>query len=146
MKIFIGSDRIGYELKGQIILSLVKNGHEVIDIGPFEYKSVHYPEIAVAVSQSVLKNESAFGVLICSTGIGMAITANKIKGIRAANCTGVYTARHSRLHNDANILCLGSSVVKFKNAIKMIDKFLFTPFEGGKHTIRVKMINDIERL
>ncbi len=144
MKLFIGSDRLGYNLKNDLISKLTESGNEVIDIGPFEYKSVHYPEIAIAVSQSVLKNEGTFGILICSTGIGMAITANKIKGIRAANCTSIYTATHSRLHNNANILCLGSSVVKFKNAIKMVNMFLFTPFEGGKHSIRVEMINNIK--
>lgn len=143
MKIFIGSDRIGYALKGQIILCLVKKGHEVIDIGPYEYKSVNYSEIAIEVSQLVVNNKSSFGILICSTGIGMSIAANKIKGVRAANCTNIYLAKHSRLHNDANILCLGSSVVKLEKAIKMVDKFLSTPFEAGKHTERVQMINNI---
>ena len=143
-RIFIGSDRLGYELKEQIIIHLSSNGREVIDIGPFEYESVNYPEIAVEASRHVSKNQASFGILICSTGIGMSIAANKIKGIRAANCTSVYSAEHSRLHNDANVLCLGASVIELKNALKMVDKFLSTPFEEGKHSIRVKMIDNIE--
>jgi ribose 5-phosphate isomerase B len=144
VKIFLGSDRLGYELKGQITQSLVKKGHEVIDIGPLEYKSVNYPEIAIEVSQSVRDNSSSLGILICSTGIGMSITANKIKGVRAANCTNTYLAEHSRLHNDANILCLGSSVVKLNDALEIVDKFLLTSFEGGKHSKRVQMINNLD--
>ena len=143
MKIFIGSDRIGFELKAEIIQSLFNDKHEVIDIGPFEYKSVHYPEIAFEVSRYVITNPLSFGILICSSGIGMSIAANKIKGVRAANCTNDYLAEHSRLHNDANILCLGSTVIKLEDAIIIVKKFLSTAFESGKHEERVQMINNI---
>jgi ribose 5-phosphate isomerase B len=143
MKIFIGSDRIGFELKAEIIQLLYINKHEVIDIGPLEFKSVHYPEIAVEVSRNVIRNLPSIGILICSSGIGMSIAANKIRGIRAANCTSDYLAEHSRLHNDANILCLGSTVIKLEDAIIIVKKFLSTPFESGKHSERVQMINNI---
>ena len=143
MKIFTGSDRIGFELKTEIIKTLSNDKHEVIDIGPFEYKSVHYPEIAVEVSRYVVNNPLSFGILICSSGIGMSIAANKIKGVRAANCTNDYLSEHSRLHNDANILCLGSTVVKLEDTIIIVNKFLSTPFESGKHAERVQMINNI---
>lgn len=143
MKIFIGSDRIGFELKLKLIQILSNDKHEVVDIGPFEYKSVHYPEIAVEVSKSVIRNPFSFGILICSSGIGMSIAANKIKGIRAANCTSDYLAEHSRLHNDANVLCLGSTVIKLEDAIIIVKKFLSTAFESGKHEERVQMINKI---
>lgn len=144
-KVFIGSDRLGYELKNQIIINLNSSGHEVVDIGPYEYRSVNYPEIAFEVSECVSKDQGSYGILICSTGIGMSIAANKVKGVRAANCTSIFLAEHSRLHNDANILCLGSSVVKPKNAIKIVGTFLSTSFEEGKHTLRVQMINNIDR-
>jgi len=144
-KVFIGSDRIGYKLKNELIINLNSSGYEVVDIGPFEYKSVNYPEIAIEVSECVSKDQGSYGILICSTGIGMSIVANKVKGVRAANCTSIFLAEHSRLHNDANVLCLGSSVVKLNNAIKIVGKFLSTSFEEGKHTIRVQMINNIDR-
>lgn len=143
MKIFIGSDRIGFELKAEIIQLLSNDKHEVIDIGPLEYKSVHYPEIAFEVSRNVTNNPLSFGILICSSGIGMSIAANKIKGIRAANCTNDYLAEYSRLHNDANILCLGSTVVKLEDGIIITKKFLSTPFESGKNSERVEMLNNI---
>lgn len=146
MKIFIGSDRLGFKLKCEIILYLVRNGYEISDIGPLEYMSVNYPEIAFMVSKNVIENKGSFGILVCSTGIGMSIAANKIKGIRAANCTNIYLAEHSRLHNNANILCVGCNVVKFKNALNIVDKFLSTSFEGGKHSVRVQMISNIETL
>ena len=124
--------------------SLINKGHEVVDLGPIEYKSVNYPEIAIEVSRCVRDNQNSFGILICSTGIGMSITANKIKGIRAANCINTYLSEHARLHNDANILCLGSSVVESNYALQIVDKFLFTSFEGGKHLARVQMINNLD--
>lgn len=143
MNIYIGSDRIGFELKEELIKNFTAGKNKIIDIGPYEYKSVDYPKIAVEVALLVANNQFSYGILICSSGIGMSITANKVKGIRAANCTNIYLAEHSRLHNDANILCLGSSVVSLEDAISILNKFLMTPFEGGKHNERVQMINDI---
>jgi ribose 5-phosphate isomerase B len=142
MKIFIGSDRLGFDLKLSIIQYLTQNGHDVIDAGPLEYKSVHYPEIAIEVSLAVVKNKT-FGILICNSGIGMSIASNKVKGIRASNCNTIYLAGQSRIHNDANVLCLGSGKIKIHKAIKIVDKFLFTNFGKGKHIERVKMINEI---
>ena len=144
MKVFIGSDRIGFELKGEIIKSLNSKGYEVSDIGPFEYKSVHYPQIAVEVSQCVNDNLSSLGILICSTGIGISIAANKVKNIRAANCTNLFMAERSRLHNNANVLCLGADVIETETALKIVEKFLTTPFEGGKQIERLKMIEELD--
>jgi len=143
MNIYIGSDRIGFELKEELKKVLSYSQNEIIDVGPSEYTSVNYPVIAVEVASLVVRNPFSFGILICSSGIGMSIAANKVKGIRAANCTNCYLAEYSRLHNDANILCLGSSVVNLKDAISIMNIFLMTPFEGGKHKERVQMINNI---
>jgi len=144
MNIYIGSDRIGFELKEKLIKVLSDGKNEIIDIGPLECKSVNYPEIAVQVASLVVNNPLSYGILICSSGIGMSIAANKVKGIRAANCTSSYLAEYSRLHNDANILCLGSSVVNLEDAISIMNIFLMTPFEGGgKHKERVQIINNI---
>lgn len=143
MNIYIGSDRVGFELKEVLkrVLSYGKN--KIIDIGPMECISVNYPEIAIEVASSVVSNPFSFGILICSSGIGMSIAANKVKGIRAANCINSYLAEYSRLHNDANIICLGSSVIKLNDAISIMNIFLKTHFEGGKHKERVEMINNI---
>lgn len=143
MKVFLGSDRVGFYLKNFLVQELLSNGVDCIDIGPLEYRSVHYPEVAIEVSCSVLAHPNTYGILICSTGIGMSIAANKIKGIRAANCTNVYLVEHSRLHNNANVLCLGSSVLEPKIALSMVYIFLSTSFEGGKHLERERMINDL---
>lgn len=145
MNIYIGSDRIGFELKEKLIEVLSDAKNEIIDIGPLECRSVNYPEIAVEVASLVVNNPFSYGILICSSGIGMSIAANKVKGIRAANCTNSYLAEYSRLHNDANILCLGSSIVNLEEAICIMNKFLMTSFEGGKHKERVHMINNIIR-
>lgn len=144
MKIYVGSDRIGFELKGQIVKTFINKGYNVIDIGPLVYKSVHYPQIALEVSQYVNDNAGSLGILICSTGIGISIVANKVKNIRAANCTNLFTAEHARLHNDANILCLGANVVEAEIAQNIVDIFLTTSFEGGKHVERLKMIEKLD--
>jgi ribose 5-phosphate isomerase B len=141
VKIFIGSDRVGYQLKLRLGCALAEAGHEVADAGPLEERSIDYPEIALEVCRSVVTNAGSIGVLICSTGIGMAIAANKVSGIRAANCTSVGLAELARLHNDANVLCLGSGVVESQEALAMTAKFACTPFEGGKHAKRIEMIN-----
>jgi ribose 5-phosphate isomerase B len=141
MKIFIGSDRIGYQLKRELVCALAEAGHEVADAGPFEERSVDYPEVALGVCRSVVTNAGSIGLLICSTGIGMAIAANKVSGVRAVNCTSVALAELARLHNDANVLCLGSGVVESQAAFAITEKFASTPFEGGKHARRVQMID-----
>lgn len=143
MTIFIGSDRIGYRLKRELVCALAEAGHEVADAGPFEERSVDYPEVALDVCRSVVTHGGSIGVLICSTGIGMAIAANKVSGVRAANCTSAALAELARLHNDANVLCLGSGVVESQEALAITEKFASTPFEGGKHARRVEMINQM---
>jgi ribose 5-phosphate isomerase B len=140
--IIIGSDRVGYELKKLVFGRLSDSGYNVHDIGPFEAKSVHYPMIAMRLAQEIVKNMNTIGILVCSTGVGMSIAVNKVRGIRAANCTSTYLAEHSRAHNDANVLCLGSSVITPADAFAIIEVFISTPFEGGKHAIRVAMLNE----
>jgi|ERR1017187_1137857 ribose 5-phosphate isomerase B len=142
IRIIIGSDRVGYELKTWLIRNLANQGYELVDLGPFEAKSVHYPVIAMDVARNVVKSENSFGILVCSTGIGMCIAANKVRGIRAANCDSLYLAEQSRAHNDANVLCLGSSVTSAADALGIVERFIAAPFEGGKHSIRVQMLRD----
>lgn len=141
-KIVIGSDRVGYNLKTYLIKVLIERGFRVEDCGPFEAKSVHYPLIALMIARKVVAEKNTFGVLVCSTGVGMSIAANKVRGARAANCTSTHLAVQSRAHNDANILCLGSSITKPSNALRIVENFINAAFEGGKHMVRVQMLNE----
>lgn len=145
MKIYVGSDRIGYQLKRALTSALAGEEHEIVDAGPYEERSVDYPDVARDVCGSVMADVGSIGVLICSTGIGMAIAANKVTGVRAANCTSVRLAELARLHNDANVLCLGSDVVDSPEALAIAEAFTRTPFEGGKHAKRVQMINEMSK-
>lgn len=140
MKIAIGSDHAGYKLKEEIKKHLKKRRIVLKDLGAFSEKSVDYPDIAKKVAKAVASKKYRFGILVCGTGLGMAMVANKISGIRAAVCHNVYTAKMSRAHNDANILSLGGRVLKRAAAIKIVDVFLKTPFEGGRHLRRVRKI------
>ena len=141
MKIALGSDHAGFELKEKIKQYLLKQGGiEVIDKGTNSKESVDYPKYGHAVAKSVVDKEVDFGILVCATGIGISIAANKIKGIRAANCTNTTMARLTRGHNDANILALGSRVVGEFVAFDIVDEFLSASFEGGRHKIRVDQI------
>jgi ribose 5-phosphate isomerase B len=142
VRIWIGSDRVGYGLKSYLVKNLVERGFQVDDLGPFEAQSVHYPIIASNLAGKVVEDKNAVGILICNSGVGMSIAANKIKGARAANCTSTYLAEQARAHNDANILCLGSAVTEPADALQIVDRFIGTTFEGGKHAIRVQMLND----
>ncbi len=146
MKISIGSDHAGYELKELIKNHLEEKGFEVIDKGTFSKESVDYPLFGEAVAKSVSEGESTRGIVICGTGIGISISANKVKGVRAALCTNEYMARMSRKHNDANILALGSRVLGTDLAISIVDVFLSTEFEGGRHEKRVQLIQNIEKI
>lgn len=139
-KIAIGSDHGGFELKNIIKDFLIANNYEVEDFGIFEKKPVNYPEIARLVSTSVANGESNKGILICGSGLGMAIAANKIKGIRAVTCSETYSAKMSRLHNNANILTMGQRVIGEDVAIEIVKIWLETEFEGGRHQVRVDMI------
>ena len=144
MKIAIGCDHGGFELKNLIAAHLKERGFEVTDFGITENMPVDYPEIALKVASSVAAGENKLGILVCGTGIGMSLAANKVKGIRAAACSDHYSAKYTRLHNDANILCLGGRVVGAGTALGLADLFVDTEFEGGRHQRRVDMISEIE--
>lgn len=147
MKIAIGSDHAGYRLKEEIKAHLVQKGpeNEIIDCGTISEASVDYPDFAEAVAKRVASGECEKGIIVCGTGIGVSIAANKVKGIRAALCGDVFSARSSRAHNDANILCLGERVVGRGLAMMIVEEWLNTPFEGGRHERRVKKIHEIEK-
>lgn len=144
MKIAIGCDHGGLEHKNAIVEHLKERGFEVIDFGIYEQKSVDYPEIAIKVANSIASGETERGFLVCGTGIGMSLAANKVKGIRAAACSEHFSAKYTRLHNDSNILCLGGRVIGVGTALELADLFVDTEFEGGRHQRRVDMITDIE--
>ena len=144
MRIVIGCDHGGLEHKNAIVEHLKERGFSVFDFGIYEQKSVDYPEIAKKVAKEVAANTDTLGILVCGTGIGMSLAANKVKGIRAAVCSDHFSAKYTRLHNDSNILCLGGRVVGIGVAIELADLFVDTAFEGGRHQRRVDMITAIE--
>ncbi len=144
MKIALGNDHAGYDLKEEIAAHLDNSGCEIKDHGVFTREKADYPDIAEKVSQAVQAGEVDFGILICGTGIGMSIAANKHKGIRAALCAEPYSARCAREHNNANILTLGSRVTGPGLAIDIIDAFMAASFEGGRHLHRIEKITGIE--
>ena len=145
-KIAIACDHGGYELKKDIVKHLTARGFEIVDFGCDSTQSVDYPDYALPASQAVASGECDLGILICGTGIGMSLCANKVKGIRAACCSDTFSARMTRLHNNSNILCLGARVVGLGVAIDMVDLFLETEFEGDRHSLRIKKVMDIENL
>ncbi|MBQ7793270.1 MAG: ribose 5-phosphate isomerase B [Clostridia bacterium] len=142
--IAIGSDHGGFELKTHIIKYLEGQGVELFDFGTYSEDSCDYPDIAEKVAKAVSNGEYEKGILICGTGIGISIAANKVKGIRAALCGDVYSAEMTRLHNDANILCLGGRVTGRELAFMICDTFLNEKFEGGRHQTRIDKIHAIE--
>ena len=139
-KICISSDHAGYETKEFIKDHLIKSKISIIDLGPFLKKSVDYPDYAKKVSNRVSKRKSDVGILVCGSGTGMAISANKLKGIRAAVGYNVKSTQLSRQHNNANIICIGSRLTKKRNIKKIVSIFLRTKFEGGRHKRRIKKI------
>ncbi len=144
-KIFIGADSAGYTLKEELKAYLTDNGYEVTDCGCDSTASCHYPIFASAVCENVQKDlEGSFGILICGTGVGMSMCANKHKGIRAALCSDTFSARMTRLHNNANVLCMGARVIGSCLAMDILDQFLSNGFEGGRHAVRVDMMMDLE--
>lgn len=147
MKIALGSDHAGYQLKRHIMDHLKKSGHECEDYGALNgVDAASYVPYGQAVSQAVLSGACDFGIVICGTGLGISITANKYKGIRAALCTNEYMARMARQHNDANVLALGARVVGSSLAFSIVDAFLSEPFEsGGRHQVRVDEIKETEQ-
>ena len=144
MRIAIGADHGGYELKQQIAESLLAQGHQVQDFGTYSPKAVDYPDFAAPLARAVAAGEFERGILICGTGIGMSIAANKIHNARAAACTNCYTARMSRQDNDANILCLGGRVLGIGLALDIVQVFLNSEFAGGRHARRVGKISALE--
>lgn len=144
MKIAIGCDHGGLEHKIAIKEHLEERGFNVVDFGIYEQVSVDYPDIAVKVTEAIVNGDCELGILVCGTGIGMSMAANKVKGIRAAACSEHFSAKYTRLHNNANVLCLGGRVVGIGTAIELADIFVDTKFEGGRHQRRVDKITEIE--
>lgn len=143
--IAIGSDHGGFELRQYIMKCLGEEGVEFKDFGTYTQESCDYPVYAEKVCRAVVSGECERGILICGTGIGISIAANKIHGIRAALCADCYSAEFTRRHNDANILALGGRTVGAGLAMKIVDTFLTTPFEGGRHAQRVALIHELEQ-
>lgn len=141
--IAIGCDHGGFELKCAVINHLLNKKFEYVDCG-CEGERVDYPDIAEAVCKKVTSGECELAILVCGTGIGMSIAANKIKGIRAAVCSDWYSAKYTRLHNNANVLCLGGRVLGAGLALELVDVFLETEFEGGRHSDRIDKITKLE--
>ncbi|HDP99684.1 MAG TPA: ribose 5-phosphate isomerase B [bacterium] len=146
MIIAIASDHAGYELKTKIKQHLALQGHTAEDFGAYKEESVDYPDYAVLAARSVAQNKAHRGILICGSGIGMSIIANKVAGIRAALCTSLQMAELSRRHNDANILTLGGRIIDHQLALQMIDVWLKTEFEGGRHFRRINKIHQLTGL
>lgn len=142
--IAIASDHAGVALKAELVAELGKLGQLSLDLGPADTTSVDYPDFATKVTEAVVSKKASLGVLICGTGIGMSITANKVHGIRAALCHTEFEARVTRQHNDANVLCLGARVTGGGLAIEILRAFLNASFEGGRHAARVEKINQVE--
>ena len=145
MKIALGADHAGFELKEKIKQHLSGKDLEVQDEGTNSTESVDYPDFAEKVAHDVAGSRADLGILVCGSGIGMAISANKVPGIRAANVTSEYEAQMCREHNDANVLALGARIVKEEDAYRIVDKWLATSFAGGRHQRRVDKIAGIER-
>jgi len=145
MKIALGADHAGYQLKDQIKQHLEQQGISVWDEGTSSPESVDYPDYARAVAHDVSERRADLGILVCGSGIGMAITANKVDGIRAANVSTEYEAQMSREHNNANVLALGARIISADEAFHIVDKWLATTFAGGRHERRVEKIMAIEK-
>ncbi|MDX1295158.1 MAG: ribose 5-phosphate isomerase B [Sulfurimonadaceae bacterium] len=144
MKFYVATDHAGIDLKNATVQMLEEKGHEVIDLGPFAKDRVDYPDFAVKVCESVLGDAAAHGILICGSGIGMSMAANRHSGIRAALCHDAYTASMARAHNDANVLCFGERVVGPGVAESIVDAWIEGTFEGGRHCGRVEKIEAIK--
>ena len=144
MKIGIGNDHSAVEMKNEIKAFLESKGYEVIDEGTNTTESCDYPIYGEKVGRAVVDGEADLGIAICGTGLGISLAANKVKGVRACVCSEPYTARMSRQHNNCNVLCFGARVIGIELAKMIVEEWLNTPFEGGRHQRRVDMIMDIE--
>ena len=145
MKIAVGCDHAGYNLKLEVVKHLESKGYEVKDYGTYKKETCDYADYGELVAEAVINRVVDKGILVCGTGIGISIAANKVPGIRAAHCTDTFSARSSRQHNDANILALGERVTGVGLALDIVDSFLNAEFEGGRHAIRVNKIVNIEK-
>ncbi len=143
-KIYAGSDHAGFALRGRLVAHLRSRGRQVEDLGPPTDGSSDYPTWAAAVARAVRDDAGSFGLVVCGTGLGVCIAANKVRGVRAVDAWNLEGARQSRGHNDANVLCLGARLVAEADAIAIVDAWLETPFEGGRHARRVALIAAIE--
>lgn len=143
-KIVMASDHAGFDLKNTLVERLKNDGYEVEDAGTYSKDSCDYPVFAEKACRYMLDGKAELCILVCGTGIGMSMAANKVKGIRAACCSDTYSAKYTRLHNDANVLCMGARVVGEGLAYEIAKVFLETEFEGGKHLRRINMISDLE--
>jgi ribose 5-phosphate isomerase B len=145
MRIAVGCDHRGFSIHSKLIALLARLGHEVVDVGSFSDEPVDYPDIAAVVAAKVSHGEADRGILICGTGLGMCIAANKFPGVRAAPCHDDLTAEMSRRHNDLNVLCLSADLLGERLIDRMVEIWLNTPFEGGRHARRVQKIADLEK-
>lgn len=145
MKIAIASDHAGFELKQALVAFLNNAGHQVQDLGPSDQSAVDYPDTIAPAAQQVATGLAERGIVICGSGIGASIVANKVRGVRAALCNDLYDAEYSRLHNNANVLALGARKLHEEKAVEILIKWLSTPFEGGRHQRRVDKISDLEQ-
>ena len=146
MRVAVGSDHRGVELRAKLIDFLRQLGQETVDVGTYDTKEVDYPDIAALVARKVASREVDRGILVCGTGVGMSIVANKFPGVRAAPCHDDITAELSRRHNDLNVLCLSGDLIGEKLADRLVEIWLKTPFEGGRHARRNSKIETLERL
>jgi ribose 5-phosphate isomerase B len=145
MRVAIASDHRGYHLKEKVMSLLKQKGHEVFDEGPASDAAVDYPDFAALVAKKVSSGEVERGILICGTGIGMAISANKFPGVRAAACADEVTAELSRRHNDLNVLCLSGDMLSSRSTERLVEIWMETEFEGGRHQRRVEKIRQLEQ-
>ncbi len=143
--IAVASDHAGFDLKNEVIKFLEEKNIEYTDYGTYDKQSCDYPDFAKTACDAVIENKAEKALLFCGTGMGISMAANKIKGIRAAACSDTFSAKYSRLHNDANVLCLGGRVVGAGLAAEIVDVFLATSFEGGRHAGRVAKIMALEK-
>ncbi len=145
MKIAVGADHAGYALKESLLGKLKSEGHEVVDFGTHSLDSTDYPDYAAAVGRAVVQHQADLGLLVCSSGVGMSIAANKIHGVRAALGFNADEVSYTRRHNDANVLAIGAKYTDEPTAVAILDVFLNTPFEGGRHARRIEKINKLEQ-
>ncbi|WP_455940085.1 ribose 5-phosphate isomerase B [Helicobacter fennelliae] len=145
MMYFIASDHAGFGLKTFILEWFKARNLEIIDLGVKSCERVDYPDFAKILCQRVLESDANKGILVCGSGIGMSMSANRFEGIRAALCTSAYMAKMTRAHNDANVLCLGARVSGEGEVESMLEAFIQTPFEGGRHTCRIKKLDSVSK-